>query len=195
MSTRVDIDVPEFTQADVIRITAVSAKTLQNWTDPNRGILRLSQGPVGKGRRRLYSPVDIMGVTLIAQLGALGIAPQIVSSLLYKEEGISDWIRAAAKDTDRHHVCRIFFNADGLYAQRITSDEDNRIFVRGGEDLTERRFAFVQVSMSDIAAFVLQGIWDIQIDETPEEELSDADKSIRAMRRHLNAKKGKNRQA
>jgi DNA-binding transcriptional MerR regulator len=188
VSTRFDIDIPEFTQADVIRITKVSAKTLQNWTDPNRGILRLSQASLGKGRRRMYSPLDMMAVTLIAHLSALGIAPNIVSSLFY-ENGISDWIRAAVADEEQFHVCRISFDADGLYARLITTDEENRRFARRSEELTEQRFAFVQLSLSDIAAFVLLGIKEISVEETPENERSHADRTFQAVRAHLKAQK------
>jgi len=122
VSNSSDIEVPEFTQADVIRITRVSAKTLQNWTDPNREILRLSQGIVGKGRRRLYSALDIMAVTMIAHLSALGVSPNLVSQLFYKPNTkVGDWLKLAAENLDKEYICRIVFDADGLTASLIAS--------------------------------------------------------------------------
>lgn len=196
MSNRVDIKVSEYTQADVIRITAVSAKTLQNWTDPNRGILRLSQDSVGKGRRRLYSPLDIMAVLLIAQLASLGIAPNLVSQLFYEEKSLmSDWFQLAVEDTDREHVCRIFFDANGLFARLISTKEENKVFAYEAEDLLDKCFAFVQASLTGIAAFVLQGISEIRFEETPDQERSAKDKAIFAMRDELREMKKKDRQA
>lgn len=183
MST--DVDIPEFTQADVVFITSVNAKTLQNWTDPNRGILRLSQGSVGKGRRRLYSPLDIMSVVLISQLAALGIAPNVVSHLLYDAEKISSWLKEAYEKDELPHVCRIFFGPDGLLAQLVVSREDEKIFVGLTEDWSNKRFAFIQVSLSDIAAFVKSGIYDIRIEEIAEEELTPAERSVKRMRKHI----------
>lgn len=186
MSNRVDIEIPEFTQADVIRITGVSAKTLQNWTDPGRGILRLSQGDVGKGRRRLYSPLDMMAVSLIAHLGALGIAPNLVSQLFYdKDPKVSDWFKAAVDDDAREQICRIHFDADGLFARLIASNEDNERFIYESENLADLRFAFIQVSLTGIATFVIQGIHELQLEETPEDERSEADKAISALRAAL----------
>lgn len=186
MSNRVDIEVPEYTQADVIRITGVSAKTLQNWTDPNRGILRLSQGNVGKGRRRLYSPMDMMAVVLIGHLSALGIAPNLVSQLFYdKDQKVSDWFKTAVDDDECEHICRIFFDADGLFARLIASTEDNERFIYETESLADRRFAFVQASLTSIATFVIHGIRELQFEETSEDERSNADKAIVALKAAL----------
>ncbi|WP_417667755.1 hypothetical protein [Roseibium sp.] len=186
MSKRVDIDIAEFTQADVIRITAVSAKTLQNWTDPTRGILRLSQENVGKGRRRFYSPLDMMAVVLIAHLSALGIAPNLVSQLFYdKDQKVSDWFKAAVNDDECEHICRIFFDADGLFARLIASNADNERFIYETESLADQRFAFIQASLTSIATFVIHGIRELQFEETPEDERSDADKAIFALRAAL----------
>ena len=164
VSNRVDIEIPEYTQADVIRITAVSAKTLQNWTDPNRGILRLSQDSVGKGRRRLYSALDIMAVTMIAHLSALGVSPNLVSQLFYEREAkVSDWLITAAENLDKEYICRIVFDENGLFASLITSPEDNERFAYG-DDWARDRMAFIQVSLTRIASFVGHGIEDIRFD-------------------------------
>lgn len=185
MSNRVDIEVSEYTQADVIRITAVSAKTLQNWTDPNRGILRLSQESVGKGRRRLYSALDIMAVTMIAHLSALGVSPNLVSQLFYERDAkVGDWLTAAAENLDKEYICRIFFDADGLFARLIASPEDNDRFVYD-DDWADQRFAFIQVSLTRIASFVAHGINDIRFDETPDDQKSETDRAIRAARDDL----------
>ncbi|MTI43879.1 MerR-like DNA binding protein [Roseibium hamelinense] len=193
MSNRVDIEIPEFTQADVIRITGVSAKTLQNWTDPNRGILRLSQDGVGKGRRRLYSALDIMAVTMIAHLSALGVSPNLVSQLFYKPGAkVGDWLRVAAENLDKEYIGRIVFDADGLFANLISSPEDNERFAYG-DDWARDRMAFIQVSLTRIASYVAHGINDIQFDETPDDQKSETDKAIRAARDELlkNRKKAK----
>lgn len=185
MSNRVDIEVPEYTQADVIHITAVSAKTLQNWTDPNRGILRLSQDSVGKGRRRLYSALDIMAVTMIAHLSALGVSPNLVSQLFYEREAkVSDWLKSAFEDSDRDYICRIFFDADGLFARLIASSKDNDRFAYE-EDWAEQRFAFIQVSLTRIASFVVFGIRDIRFEETQEDQKTEAEKAIYAASKEL----------
>jgi len=190
VSKQVEIGIPEFTQADVIRITGVNAKTLQNWTDPTRGILRLCQGQVGKGRRRLYSPLDIMAVTLIAHLSALGVSPNLVSQLFYdRDPKVSDWLKAATEDDKADYICRIYFVADGLIARLIASTEDNERFIYESECLTDQRFAFIQVSLTSITAFVVQGIKEIYFEETPKGELSESDRSIMAMRTALKDKK------
>ncbi|GAA0785422.1 MerR family transcriptional regulator [Roseibium denhamense] len=178
MSNRVDIEIPEYTQADVIRITSVSAKTLQNWTDPNRGILRLSQGSVGKGRRRLYSALDIMAVTMIAHLSGLGVSPNLVSQLFYEREvKLGDWFKSAVEDPESEHICRIYFDADGLYARLITSKFENDRYAF--EDFWEgARFAFIQLSLSKIASFVSFGIRDIYFEETPEEHETEGAKKL-----------------
>ena len=185
MSNSSDIEVPEFTQADVIRITGVSAKTLQNWTDPSREILRLSQGSVGKGRRRLYSALDIMAVTMIAHLSALGVSPNLVSQLFYKPNAkVGDWLKLAAENLDKEYICRIVFDADGLFASLIASPEDNEKFAYG-DDWARHRMAFIQVSLTRIASFVAHGIDDIQFDETPDDQKSEDDIAIRAARDEL----------
>ncbi|EFO31164.1 hypothetical protein TRICHSKD4_3393 [Roseibium sp. TrichSKD4] len=185
MSNSSDIEVPEFTQADVIRITRVSAKTLQNWTDPSREILRLSQGSVGKGRRRLYSALDIMAVTMIAHLSALGVSPNLVSQLFYKPEAkVGDWLTTAAENLDKEYICRIVFDADGLFASLIASPEDNERFAYG-DDWARDRMAFIQVSLTRIASFVAHGIDDIRFDETPDDQKSEKEKAIRTLRDEL----------
>jgi len=185
VSNSSDIEVPEFTQADVIRITGVSAKTLQNWTDPSREILRLSQGSVGKGRRRLYSALDIMAVTMIAHLSALGVSPNLVSQLFYKPNAkVGDWLKLAAENLDKEYICRIVFDADGLFASLIASPEDNEKFAYG-DDWARHRMAFIQVSLTRIASFVAHGIDDIQFDETPDDQKSEDDIAIRAARDEL----------
>ncbi|MEP2703423.1 MAG: MerR family transcriptional regulator [Roseibium sp.] len=193
MSGRVDIEVPEYTQADVIRITGVSAKTLQNWTDPSRGILKLSQDGVGKGRRRLYSALDIMAVKLIAQLSALGVSPNLVSQLFYdREPKVSEWFKSAVDNSENDHICRIFFDAEGLFARLIASNEDNERYIYETERADER-FAFIQVSLTAMAAFVRYGIDEIRFEETPEDQRSEQDKAIRALRTELRKDKKKSK--
>lgn len=185
MSNSSDIEVPEFTQADVIRITGVSAKTLQNWTDPSREILRLSQDSVGKGRRRLYSALDIMAVAMIAHMSALGVSPNLVSQLFYKPGAkVGDWLTVAAENLNKEYICRIVFDADGLFASLIASPQDNERFAYG-DDWARDRIAFIQVSLTRIASYVAHGIDDIRFDGTPDDQKSEKEKAIRAMRDEL----------
>ncbi|MEP3427121.1 MAG: hypothetical protein ABJN98_00420 [Roseibium sp.] len=191
-----NIDTPEFTQADVVLVTGVSAKTLQNWTDPSRSILRLSQGNVGKGRRRLYSPLDMMALTLITQLGVLGISPNVVSRLFYDEESsVSEWFKLASRDLSREHICRVYFGENGLCAELVSSQEQNKKYVYEQENGPPRGYAFVQATLTSVAKFVLYGVAEMPFEQTPDGALSARDNIIIEIREELRAMRIKEQQA
>lgn len=60
-----------FTQADVLRVTRLRERVLQTWV--NRGVIAVGRQNPGTGRRRLYSPLDIVKLALMRRVADLGL--------------------------------------------------------------------------------------------------------------------------
>ncbi len=69
--TDLDLQSPRFAQPDVLRVTGLRAPVLQTWV--NRGHIRLSEQNPGTGRRRLYSPIDVVKLAIMRRLYDFGI--------------------------------------------------------------------------------------------------------------------------
>ncbi len=178
-----DINEPIFTQAEVLKVTRISAKTLQNWIDPSRGIFKVGGHGIGKGNRRLYSAVDVMGLVLMGHLVALGVAPTIISALFYQD--IRSWLEQASQDGAGLHVCRIEFDEEGPVARLLLGDRDFRRWLADHQNPELRRFAHIEVNLTDISAYVRQPLQDILDDEKDEASLTASEKAVRGMRRAL----------
>ncbi|MEM7223002.1 MAG: MerR family transcriptional regulator [Pseudomonadota bacterium] len=82
-----DLTTPRFAQPEVLNvIRGLSAGLLQTWV--NRGHIVLSDQNPGSGRRRLYSPIDIVKLALMARLASFGISVQYSKSLITMVEKI-----------------------------------------------------------------------------------------------------------
>lgn len=184
-----EINTALFTQAEVLKVTRISAKTLQNWIDPSRGILKVGGQGIGRGNRRLYSAVDIMGLVLIGHLVALGVAPTIISALFYQD--IRSWLEQASQEGASLHVCRIDFDNEGPAARLLLGERDFKRWQTDHENLELRRFAHIEVNLSDISAYVRWHLQDILDDEQDEAALTPSEKTVRSLRRSLLDKKDK----
>lgn len=60
-----------FTQADVLRLTRLREPVLQTWV--NRGVIAVGRQNPGTGRRRFYSPLDIVKLALMRRVADLGL--------------------------------------------------------------------------------------------------------------------------
>ena len=69
--TEIDLHTPRFAQPEVLRVSGLSAATLQTWV--NRGHVQLSEQNPGSGRRRLYSPLDVVNLAIMGRLYGFGI--------------------------------------------------------------------------------------------------------------------------
>jgi hypothetical protein len=64
--------VPQFTAEDALTATGITASQLHNWTGRDWGF-RFAQGNPGKGRRRLFSAMDVITLQLADYLAAFGM--------------------------------------------------------------------------------------------------------------------------
>ena len=69
-----------WTQADVIRLTAVAPANLQNWV--NRGIVRPYSASPGRAGKRLYSIDDLILVHGMHRLVQAGFVPSVAAPLV-----------------------------------------------------------------------------------------------------------------
>lgn len=75
MTAPFDLMKPRFTQAQVLRmLPMLKPKTLQNWS--SRGITDPDQPKLGKGERRLYSPIGIIMLDFMAFVILYGVPPK-----------------------------------------------------------------------------------------------------------------------
>ena len=79
MSGRFELDIPFVAQAHVLRITGVAAHTLQAWA--NRRIVDLTVQNPAKGRKRMYSTLDIIAIGVIREMTDNGVSPSIASEI------------------------------------------------------------------------------------------------------------------
>lgn len=92
MSGRFELDIPFVAQAHVLRITGVAAHTLQAWA--NRRIVDLTVQNPAKGRKRMYSTLDIIAIDVIREMTDNGVSPSISSEIanIAKEYASSYWL-------------------------------------------------------------------------------------------------------
>lgn len=74
-----DLHTPRFTQPEVLRVTKVKPVLLQTWLA--RGALVLTQQHPGSGRRRLYSPLDVVRVAVMRRLADFRIDLSVSKSI------------------------------------------------------------------------------------------------------------------
>lgn len=179
-----DIQLPQFTQADILRVLPIPAKTLQNWSDPSRGILRLEMQDPGKGRRRLYSMVDVIGVSIMLQLSYAKIPPLLSSKLFYNQ------IRYAILEYDpEHHVgqfiCRIEIGKDEINSSILRNEKDFIAYSDSHEYLYEMPLSKIDVDIAGTYSFVSGRLNDIMSEEITESEMTTEKKAVYEMRKHL----------
>ena len=75
-----------FTQGDVLAVTRLRKDVLQTWM--NRGVIALGDQNPGTGRRRLYSPLDIVKLALMRRVADLGMALSIGLDLAGEAERV-----------------------------------------------------------------------------------------------------------
>ena len=67
-----NLDATLYPQQVVLKVTGLTAGTLQNWA--NRRIVKLSVQNPGRQARRLYSPLDMMKLLTVAELSRFGVS-------------------------------------------------------------------------------------------------------------------------
>jgi len=79
--SRLAINMPLFTTAEVIDVVGVRLETLKQWR--KRGHLKLSMENPGRGRQRLYSLLDAYRISVINELSGLGFMPSHLADAVY----------------------------------------------------------------------------------------------------------------
>ncbi len=91
---RINLHEPRFTQAQVLEcVPGLTAKTLQNWLAPARGIFPIEQRPGRQGKIR-WSALQIISLAYMVIVVRLGIPPHASFAL-------SDPVRTRALDLHR----------------------------------------------------------------------------------------------
>ena len=75
-----NLNTPLYEHGDVIRATDVKPATFLMWV--NRRLVVPSDDSTGSGKRRLYSPADVVKIGVMKALTDFGIGPQDASSML-----------------------------------------------------------------------------------------------------------------
>ncbi|GIK98487.1 MAG: hypothetical protein BroJett029_26960 [Alphaproteobacteria bacterium] len=70
---------PQFTQTEVLKVTRLTAATLQTWV--NRGLLDLSEQNPGTGKRRQYSALDVVRLAIIKRLTRFGFSVSVARTI------------------------------------------------------------------------------------------------------------------
>lgn len=80
---------PEYTLGDVLEVTGLTKATLLNWLNRNLIMLSTEHNP-GYGRRRLYTALDILSISVAQKLSTLGLPLAMLRHLseLIKERSI-----------------------------------------------------------------------------------------------------------
>lgn len=81
-----ELSIHRFTQTDVLAITLLRKDVLQTWM--NRKVIALGDQNPGTGRRRLYSPLDIVKLALMRRVADLGMALSIGVDLASEAERV-----------------------------------------------------------------------------------------------------------
>lgn len=87
-----DLEKPMFTQKQLLRLLPdMKPKTLQNWAA--RGILDVGEQKPGRQGKRLYSPLDVIILGFMHEVGLYGIPPLTAKELagLVAEEAVEYW--------------------------------------------------------------------------------------------------------
>lgn len=74
-----DIDLPAYTQAEVIGFTKLKPVLLQNWV--NRAIVKLTVQNPGRQNRRLYTLRDVFKLLVMARLHGIGLTPNTAAKV------------------------------------------------------------------------------------------------------------------
>jgi hypothetical protein len=110
-----------FTQAEVLTITKLRKEVLQTWI--NRDVITLGEQYPGKGKRRLYSAIDIVKVAIFRRIADLNLALGVGRALAGEAEQLLldrrdvEWNRhyfISGSDTAQ----RDYFAATGLSVAR-----------------------------------------------------------------------------
>lgn len=179
-----DPDHPQFVHEDVVRIAGTSAKTLHNWIDPTRAIIRLASPRPGKGVRRLYSALDVCVVTLAVNLTNLGVTPVTVATLFYGEDrgtSIIDTLRDAWNRMDSEVFCDIEIVGGKMIVSVFTGESA----APDRSDISNRRFAFIRINLNAIVTYARQQLEDILLLEADENSLSPQEKAVFNLRKHM----------
>jgi len=136
-----DLFFPRFTQPEVLAVSGLRPDTLQTWI--NRQIIKLDAPSPGSGRRRLYSMIHIIQLTIMARLhGTYGITPTSAARLSLEAltqlavHGTAD--RQAVMVLTRH---RIVFEENGKVI-RVEEGDLTPSFFTGSPDT---------ISLTDLA--------------------------------------------
>lgn len=75
--------IPKYTRPEVLRVTGLRPDVLQTWV--NRRVIALPEQNPGSGRRRLYSPLDVVKLAIMRRMAedlkiALGVARQVAEA-------------------------------------------------------------------------------------------------------------------
>lgn len=92
-----DLHTPRFTQTEALAVSGLTAPTLQTWV--NREHVTLSDQNPGRGRRRVYSPLDVVKLAIMRRLFDFGVDITYIKELAedvaetLAERGEIEWHR------------------------------------------------------------------------------------------------------
>lgn len=168
--SKLDINLPQFTQSEVVLVLNVQPTTLQNWA--NRGLIQLSESRPGRSQRRLYSASDVVKVKVMLELTSLGVsagyakdfADHIVPTCFRHMEEIRDYEKKTGKTVygDGMEVRLYKVDGDFKFEGPFGFQESLHSAVR---DYDLDRHVFIQVNMNSLIWSTLRGLLDLLLDE------------------------------
>ncbi len=176
-----EIDLPQFTQADVLKVTGTTEKNLQNWT--SRGVLKLNEQYPGRARRRLYSAYDIIKLQTMLPLTELGILAtfaakfadeivakraKIIERRLVGEIGGEEWI-----DTSERAYITPGHSEPKIVILRSTMDYVFSAFADGIAPPKVR----ITVDIDRIISDTVRALLEILLNELPPDDDGNEEKS------------------
>lgn len=164
---RVDLSKPQFTQAQVLKcVPALSARTLQNWTDPSRNLIRFPRP--GRQGKVLWSALQIVKLAFMAQVVRLGIPPRVALGLAddLKERAVRvHATHPVDEDGGRLSWPIAYDQQDRYHRGSIFLDGDRHRMIIHGRDLAQYRGllpdAYVTVECDRIVVGCLNRIYAV----------------------------------
>ncbi|MHC2247853.1 MerR family transcriptional regulator [Bradyrhizobium elkanii] len=118
-----EADKPQYSAADVVKLTDVAEHTLQNWS--NRGLIKFKSTKAGKGGTRLYTKATVFTIKFAQSLIDLGLETTIA---LYVGTRISQQLNGGAAEIiarigRRHAMINFIYGANALISKRTGASE------------------------------------------------------------------------
>lgn len=164
-----DLTTPRFAQPEVLAVTGLASGVLQSWL--SRGHITLSEQNPGTGRSRLYAPLDVVKLTIIAHLSRFSIPITYSSKLanyvvnrLEEESAISwelfcsppgDIKRSVTSEFGPTEEMRLGLGIGDLHNMRVSTFTEGNLVLnrRENTDLPKGDRAEVMARLAQIHGF------------------------------------------